>query len=131
MNPAIKLPAVIFGGTGYESANQDMPESIPEKYEMGTLNISGVAGLNAALDWIQRTTIEEIKSREANNRQKLIDLLEEYEFIRIVGNEPGCEYVGIVSCLIDEITLSTLLEVNSALRLLIVVVRALSICSPI
>lgn len=104
MNPAIKLPAVIFGGTGYESANQDMPESIPEKYEMGTLNISGVAGLNAALDWIQRTTIEEIKSREANNRQKLIDLLEEYEFIRIVGNEPGCKYVGIVSCLIDEIS---------------------------
>lgn len=104
MNPAIKLPAVIFGGTGYESANQDMPESIPEKYEMGTLNISGVAGLNAALDWIQRTTIEEIKNREANNRQKLIDLLEEYEFIRIVGNEPGREYVGIVSCLIDEIS---------------------------
>lgn len=104
MNPAIKLPAVIFGGTGYESANQDMPESIPEKYEMGTLNISGVAGLNAALDWIQRITIEEIKNREANNRQKLIDLLEEYEFIRIVGNEPGREYVGIVSCLIDEIS---------------------------
>lgn len=104
MNPAIKLPAVIFGGTGYESANQDMPESIPEKYEIGTLNISGVAGLNAALNWIKRTTIEEIKNREANNRQKLIDLLEEYEFIRIVGNEPGREYVGIVSCLIDEIS---------------------------
>lgn len=95
MNPSIKLPAVIFGGTGYESANQDMPESIPEKYEMGTLNISGVAGLNAALDWIQKTTIEEIKNTEAHNRKKLIDLLEEYEFIRIVGNEPGREYVGI------------------------------------
>ena len=104
MNPSIKLPAVIFGGTGYESANQDMPESIPEKYEMGTLNISGVAGLNAALDWIQKTTIEEIKNTEAHNRKKLIDLLEEYEFIRIVGNEPGREYVGIVSCLIDEIS---------------------------
>ncbi len=104
MNPSIKLPAVIFGGTGYESANQDMPESIPEKYEMGTLNISGVAGLNAALDWIQKTTIEEIKNTEAHNRKKLLDLLEEYEFIRIVGNEPGREYVGIVSCLIDEIS---------------------------
>lgn len=104
MNPSIKLPAVIFGGTGYESANQDMPESIPEKYEMGTLNISGVAGLNAALDWIQKTTIEEIKNTEAHNRKKLIDLLEEYEFIRIVGNEPGREYVGIASCLIDEIS---------------------------
>lgn len=104
MNPAIKLPAVIFGGTGYGSANQDMPESLPEKYEMGTLNISGIAGLNAALDWIQKTTIEELKNKEANNRQKLIDLLGEYEFIRIVGNELGREYVGIVSCLIDEIS---------------------------
>ena len=35
MNPSIKMPAVIFGGTGYESANQDMPESLPERYEMG------------------------------------------------------------------------------------------------
>ncbi len=104
MSPEIKLPAVIFGGTGYESANQDMPDSIPEKYEMGTLNISGVAGLNAALDWIQRTTIAELKNIEANNRQKLIDLLEGYEFIHIVGNEPEREYVGIVSCLIDDIS---------------------------
>ena len=53
MEPSIKLPAVLFGGTGYESANQDMPESIPEKYEMGTLNIVGIAGLNASLKWIQ------------------------------------------------------------------------------
>ena len=29
MKPEIKLPAVIFGGTGYESANQDMPLSLP------------------------------------------------------------------------------------------------------
>lgn len=104
MNPTINLPAVIFGGTGYESANQDMPESIPEKYEMGTLNISGVAGLNAALDWILKTTVEELKTRESMNRKRLIDLLEEYEFIRIVGNEPEREYVGIVSCVINEIS---------------------------
>lgn len=104
MNPTINLPAVIFGGTGYESANQDMPESIPEKYEMGTLNISGVAGLNAALDWILKTTVEELKTRESMNRKRLIELLEEYEFIRIVGNEPEREYVGIVSCVINEIS---------------------------
>lgn len=52
MKPEIKLPAVIFGGTGYESANQDMPLSLPERYEMGTMNLIGVAGLHAALKWI-------------------------------------------------------------------------------
>ena len=37
MKPSVQLPPVLFGGTGYDSANQDMPESFPEKYEMGTL----------------------------------------------------------------------------------------------
>lgn len=104
MNPSVNLPAVIFGGTGYESANQDMPESIPEKYEMGTLNIAGVAGLNASIDWIQKISIGELKNKEDAKRQRLIDLLEQYDFIKIVGNSSGCNYVGIVSCLIDGIS---------------------------
>lgn len=104
MNPSVDLPTVVFGGTGYESANQDMPESIPEKYEMGTLNIAGIAGLNAALVWIQEQTVEKLREVEESNRQRLIDLLEEYDFIKIVGNNPDCDYVGIVSCLIDGIS---------------------------
>lgn len=104
MNPEVDLPAVFFGGTGYESANQDMPESIPEKYEIGTLNIAGIAGLNAALSWIQEQTVERLREVEETNRQHLIDLLEEYDFIKIVGNNPDCDYVGIVSCLIDDIS---------------------------
>lgn len=104
MNPSVNLPAVIFGGTGYDSANQDMPESIPEKYEMGTMNIVGIAGLNAAIDWIQKTKPEEIQKKEEANRLHLIELLEQYDFIRIVGNNPNNKYVGIVSCLIDGIS---------------------------
>jgi cysteine desulfurase family protein len=104
MNPAIQLPTVLFGGTGYESANQDMPESIPEKYEMGTLNIVGVAGLNAAIEWIQKKSIDELKTREDFNRQRLINLLSKYDFINIIGNNAEREYVGIVSCVMDEIS---------------------------
>ena len=90
MDPAIKFPAVLFGGTGYESANQDMPESLPQKYEMGTLNISGIAGLNAALKWGWEKTIEAIWQKEQEHRAKLIELLEQYSFLRIVGNKLGC-----------------------------------------
>lgn len=104
MEPSVKLPAVLFGGTGYESANQDMPESIPEKYEMGTLNIAGIAGLNASLKWIQEKTIESIAQKEKENREKLLEILSNYDFIRIVGNYESNEYVGIVSCLIDGIS---------------------------
>lgn len=104
MNPSIKIPEVLFGGTGYESANQNMPENLPEKYEMGTLNTSGVAGLNAALSWIQKQTIDELWIREKEKRRKLLEVLENYNFIDIVGNKVGREYVGIVSCLINGIS---------------------------
>lgn len=104
MEPSIKLPAVLFGGTGYESANQDMPESIPEKYEMGTLNVVGIAGLNASLKWIQEKTIATLAQKEKENREKLLGILNNYDFIRIVGNYENHEYVGIVSCLIEGIS---------------------------
>lgn len=104
MEPSIKLPAVLFGGTGYESANQDMPESIPEKYEMGTLNVVGIAGLNASLKWIQEKTIQTLAQKEKENREKLLEILNNYDFIRVVGNYGSNEYVGIVSCLIEGIS---------------------------
>ncbi|MGP2526780.1 cysteine desulfurase family protein [Acidaminococcus fermentans] len=104
MNPAVKLPSVLFGGTGFDSANQDMPESLPQKYEMGTLNISGIAGLNAALKWIMQKGMVALWNKEQQHRQKLLSLLKKYSFLKIVGNKPGCIYVGIVSAIIDGIS---------------------------
>ena len=104
MNPAVKLPSVLFGGTGFDSANQDMPESLPQKYEMGTLNISGIAGLNAALKWIMQKGMVALWNKEQQHRQKLLSLLKKYSFLKIVGNKPGCIYVGIVSAITDGIS---------------------------
>ena len=104
MNPAVNLPPVLFGSTGYDSANQNMPESLPEKYEMGTLNIAGVAGLNAALKWIKDKGIDWVRQQEEINREKLLAILTEYDFLSVVGYNPECKYVGIVSCLMDGIS---------------------------
>lgn len=104
MKPEISLPATIFGGTGYDSANQDMPSSLPERFEMGTLNTSGIAGLNAALKWIKNTSIEALRETESKNREKLLSILGDYWFVKIVGNVDSREYVGIVSCIIDGIS---------------------------
>ena len=98
------LPPVLFGGTGYDSANQNMPDSLPEKYEMGTLNIAGITGLNAALKWIQGKTVPELYREEEWKRQKLIALLENYTFLQIIGKVEGRKYVGIVSALFDGIS---------------------------
>ena len=104
MKPEIQLPAVLFGGTGYDSANQDMPDSLPERYEMGTSNIAGIAGLNAALQWSQEIGLQIIFEHEQQNRKKLLDILSQYDFITVVGNSPEQQYVGIVSCLFEGIS---------------------------
>lgn len=104
MNPAASFPATIFGGTGFESANQDMPESLPQKYEAGTLNIAGIAGLYAALGWIQDIGIENIWKEEQEHRNKLKELLSEYSFIKLIKADENVPYVGIISCIIEGIS---------------------------
>lgn len=114
MKPDIVLPAVLFGGTGFDSANQEMPVSLPERYEMGTTNISGIAGLNASLKWIEEQSVEHLLAVEEANRKELLSLLDEYNFISIVGNVDSRNYVGIVSCLIKDISSDSAGEIFSS-----------------
>lgn len=104
MKPEIEMPAVIFGGTGFESANQDMPQSLPERYEMGTGNIVGIAGLNAALKWLAEEGLDNIWKKEEEHRKRLLDILQGYDFLRVVGNNTQQKFVGIVSCVMDGIS---------------------------
>lgn len=104
MNPEIKLPPILYGGTGIESANQDMPEGLPERYEMGTLNISGIAGLNAALKWNLEIGMQKLAAAEKLHRNRLLSILQDYRWIRPIGIYPDNEYVGIVSCVIEGVS---------------------------
>jgi len=101
MKPDVLPSPVLFGGTGYDSANQDMPSDLPERYEMGTLNIAGIAGLNAALRWINMRGIDELYKEELKNRNRLLVLLSQYDYISVVGWAMDQKYIGIVSCLFD------------------------------
>lgn len=107
MKPDFNLEPVFFGGTGFESANQDMPRSLPERFEFGTLNTVGIVGLNASIKWILEQGINAIAQKESSNRKTLIDLLSSYNFISLVGNVDGKDYVGIVSCLLQGISSDT------------------------
>ena len=107
MKPAFNLEPVFFGGTGFESANQDMPRSLPERFEFGTLNTVGIVGLNASIKWILEQGINAIAQKESSNRKTLIELLSSYDFISLVGNVDGKDYVGIVSCLLQGISSDT------------------------
>lgn len=96
----VNLKPLLYGGTGIDSANQEMPSTIPERYEVGSLNIMAISGLNASLKWINETGIDRIKECEQENQRKLLAILSEYRNINIVGN---CfeNKIGVVSCVFD------------------------------
>ena len=104
MKPDFDLPPILFGGTGFDSSNPDMPDQLPEKFEMGTLNISGIAGLNAAIKWINRIGIDELWNKEKSNYIRMINLVNRYDFLQIKGYSENQKYVGIISCVMDKIS---------------------------
>lgn len=104
MKPDIDLPPILYGGTGTESANQDMPCTLPERYEMGTLNTVGIAGLYASVNWILAHGVDALFKEEHEKRSKLLSILQEFDFIKVIGNRSGDDFVGIVSCLIQGIS---------------------------
>lgn len=97
---SIKPKPLLFGGTGFESANQALPESVPERYEVASPDIAAIAGLNASLKWIKETGIQNIYEKEQENYKRLVELLSRYENIRIIDTHDA-ESIGVVSCLFD------------------------------
>ncbi len=97
---AIKPQPLLFGGTGVESANQALPESVPERYEVASPDIAAIAGLNASLKWIKETGIESVYAKEQENYKRLVELLSKYENIKIIDTV-NAESIGVVSCLFE------------------------------
>ena len=100
----VALDPVLFGGTGVDSANQEMPENIPSRYEMGSQNICAVAGLYAATKWLLENA-EEIRSTEEKNHRRLLEILSQYDFVKILGPKDRfsqkTKCIGVVSTLFD------------------------------
>lgn len=90
------LKAFIYGGTGLDSANTEMPNTIPERFEAGSLNTMAIAGLNYSLKWILERGVQSIEAKEAENYNRLKDLLSTYDFISFVGISDNAS--SIISC---------------------------------
>ena len=92
---------LLYGGTGTDSANPLLPEELPERYEVGSQNIQAIAGLNAAIKWIQSIGVNVIHEAEQANHQRLITLLGRYNNVAIVSPTELNKSVGVVSVVFD------------------------------
>lgn len=72
-----KIPyTIIEGGTGTDSASLLQPESLPERLESGTLNVPGIIGTAAGIDFVNRNGIENIHRHEMRIIRRIYRALE-------------------------------------------------------
>ncbi len=92
-----QMKPYIAGGTGSQSDVLQMPESLPDKYESGTMNLPGIIGLHAALSYIEETGIMTIHRKKMELTQYFLENVKEFTNIRIVGKEGMKDRVAVVS----------------------------------
>ncbi|MGN0423615.1 MAG: aminotransferase class V-fold PLP-dependent enzyme [Lachnospiraceae bacterium] len=92
-----QMKPYIAGGTGSQSDVLQMPESLPDKYESGTMNLPGIIGLHAALSYIEETGIMTIHRKKLELTQYFLENVKEFSNIRIVGKEGMKDRVAVVS----------------------------------
>ena len=77
---------LILGGTGSASESVRQPELLPDRYESGTSNLPGIAGLKAGIEFVARQR-EDIHRYEIALNDRLRRQLAEIPALRILGNE--------------------------------------------
>ena len=91
------IETFIEGGTGSLSDKEIQPEYMPDKLEAGTQNIPGIYGLNAALEYLEKRGIENLRSIEMNLVQEFLDGLRKINGIEVIGKKSVNDRTGVVS----------------------------------
>lgn len=72
ISPGADLIPLRLGGTGSHSASESAPASRPERFEAGTLNVSGIIGLAAGIEYINSQGLGTICRHELGLRQRAV-----------------------------------------------------------
>ncbi|MBQ6321751.1 MAG: aminotransferase class V-fold PLP-dependent enzyme [Lachnospiraceae bacterium] len=113
---AKQLEPLIAGGTGSISHTEEIPDFLPDRFEAGTLNLPGIAGLHASMSWLLAQSEGSILAHELALTRRFLKGMEPLEddgLIRIVGKHGIEDRVGVVSIVplqMDPAKLAALLD---------------------
>ena len=99
----IKIKPLKSGGSGIKTYSKTQPENMPTRLEAGTLNSHSIAGLNAALEFIENETVEKIRKREKDLADYFYNGIKDIENIKLYGNYNTKNRTSIVALNIGEI----------------------------
>lgn len=89
LKTGIELEPRLYGGTGSRSETEYQPDFLPDRYESGTPNTVGLAGLKAGLEFIEETGLENIIAHEKELAESLHSFLREIPNLTL--HEPRAE----------------------------------------
>lgn len=93
---AKSVQPLIAGGTGSASDSEELPPYMPDRFESGTMNIPGIYGLNAALNYILETGVDSLRLHEERLTRRFLDGLKGIP-VRIAGTDDISKRVGVVA----------------------------------
>jgi len=99
--PGFHPEPLLRGGTGSLSESEEQPDFLPDRYEAGTLNLVGLAGLLAALDFLEAQGRTSIRDREASLCERLLGGMLDLPGVSSPGPRPGVDRVPVVSLSVE------------------------------
>jgi cysteine desulfurase/selenocysteine lyase len=92
-----RLDPLKQGGTGSLSERQEQPDFLPDRYESGTANAVGLAGLGAGVCWVLDRSVPAIRRHEVELTQRLIDGLRSIRGVTVCGGLDAGQQMATVS----------------------------------
>ncbi|GAB4370799.1 MAG: aminotransferase class V-fold PLP-dependent enzyme [Acidobacteriota bacterium] len=95
--PGFDIDPPVLGGTGSRSDSEQMPDHLPDRLEPGTPNLPAIAGLGAALAFLEREGADTLGDRLGRLGARLLDGLAGLSGVELVGVEPDAPRTPTVS----------------------------------
>ncbi|MBQ3477778.1 MAG: aminotransferase class V-fold PLP-dependent enzyme [Clostridia bacterium] len=95
IDPSIRLNPLREGGTGTDSHSLLQPETLPERYESGTVNLPGIAGLAAGCEYVA-SRLSQIMMQERELTQALYEGLNAMDGVTLYSPAQEAGRAGIV-----------------------------------
>lgn len=95
--PVEEFEPLTQGGTGSHSEFEQQPGFLPDKYESGTSNAVGLAGLGAGVRFVLETGVDRIRSHEVQLAQQLLEGLASVDNVTVYGPQDASLQMATVS----------------------------------
>ena len=96
-----RLPTMKEGGTGTISEQPVQPQTMPDKYEIGSHNAIGLAGLEAALTWLSHRTVSAVRAHDVRLCEQFLEQTDAVEHLTVYGPRDTAVRAGVFSVNVD------------------------------